>query len=77
MGNTNVIFLIISDLTVIGFFYLPDIENTDINYTEMFEDTKEVIRNRKAKKERQCNGQMKKDKNTIIYKHISQLGQEG
>ena len=30
----------------------------------MFEDTKEEIRNRKTNKERQFNGQMKKDKTT-------------
>jgi hypothetical protein len=39
----------------------------------MLEDTKEVIRNRKAKTDKQCNGQKKKDKNTMIYKHIAQL----
>jgi hypothetical protein len=57
-----------------GKLYLPDIENNGINYTEMFEDTNEVIRNHKAKTDRQCNGQKKRDKTTIIYKHISQLG---
>ena len=43
-------------------FYLRDIENNDINYKEMFKDTKGVIRNRKAKTDKQCNEQKKKDK---------------
>jgi hypothetical protein len=55
-------------------FYLCDIENNDINYKEMFVDTKGVIRNRKAKTEKQCNGQKKRDKRTMIYKHNTQLG---
>ena len=55
-------------------FYLRDIENNDINYKEMFVDTKGVIRNRKAKTEKQCNGQKKRDKRTMIYKHNTQLG---
>jgi hypothetical protein len=33
----------------------------------MFEDTKGVIRSSKSKKNRQCNGQMKKGQ-TMIYK---------
>jgi len=54
-------------------FYIHDIENNDINYTEMFEDAKEVIRNRKPKTDKQCSGQKKKDKCTMTYKHIAQL----
>jgi len=59
---------------LLSLFYLRDTEKNDINYKEMFQDTKGVIRNRKAKTDKQCNSQKKKDKSTMIYKHISQLG---
>ena len=64
-------------MILLSLFYLRDIEKNYINYTEMFEDTKGVIINRKAKTEKKCNDQMKKDKRTMIYKHITQLGLEG
>jgi len=35
-----------------------------IDISEKFEDTKAVIRSRKLTKDRQCNGQKKKDKKT-------------
>ena len=45
-----------------------------LTYKEQFEDTKRLIRIRKSKKERQHNGQKKKDKRTNIDLELFSYG---